>query len=127
MIHGVGIDLIEVSRFKEFDPASQEPFSSGELSYCFSKRYPARHLAARFAAKEAFFKALGSGALTPGEFNQVEVISGPTGSPELNVTGDVKDRLELRGISQIHLSLTHTDSTAAAVVILSVEPGQKAP
>jgi holo-[acyl-carrier protein] synthase len=86
--------------------------------YCLAKRYPERHLAGRFAAKEAFFKALGSGAMTPGEFALVEVINDPLGNPGFNVLGNVADRIAGLKILKIHLSLTHTVSTAAAVVIL---------
>jgi holo-[acyl-carrier protein] synthase len=123
MIGGIGIDMIEVNRFKDHhhDPdgeVSIPTFTPGEVEYCRSKRYPARHFAARFAAKEAFLKATGTGAVTPGEFGMVEVVNMEGGSPSLVLTGIVKDRFEERGFQRIHLSLSHTADRAIAFVIL---------
>lgn len=119
MIAGIGIDLIEAERFRgETYSEQQGPFTGAELAYCLAKRYPERHLAGRFAAKEAFFKALGSGALTPGEFELVEVVNDPSGNPSFKFSGAVAERVAAMKITKIHLSLTHTVTTAAAVVIL---------
>ncbi len=119
MIIGVGIDLIEVERFRDYqDGAKSCPFTHSELRYCYGKRYPERHLAARFAAKEAFFKAIGTGARTPGEFVLIEVVLDDAGNPSLRVTGIEVIIIGGLSISRVHLSLTHTGSTAGAVVIL---------
>jgi holo-[acyl-carrier protein] synthase len=88
MIHGVGIDMVHVPRFRaacdRFGAKLYERlFTAGELRYCLGKKAPARHLAARFAAKVSLFKALGS---FPG-FRNVEVTSGPGGRPGLKVSG----------------------------------------
>ena len=119
MILGVGIDLIEVDRFRNHEvEVIGGPFSHAELEYCFSKRTPERHLAGRFAAKEAFLKALGSGALTTGEFAEIEVVNGSAGDPALQLSGGVAERAAKLNVAKIHLSLTHTATTAAAVVVL---------
>jgi len=123
LIVGIGLDLVEVSRFKEHeargvDENSDEIFTALELIYCRSKRYPERHLAARFAAREAFLKALGSGALTPGEFKLIEVAIDEQGKPSLIISGKVAQRADERGVKWIQLSMTHTSDTAAAVVVL---------
>jgi len=121
LIYGIGIDLIEVARFREVDPEGS-PFTLEEITYCQSKRYPEQHYAGRFAAKEAFFKALGSGALTPGEFRMVEVVRDDLGRPGLKFSGVVAERVAEAQVSRINLSLTHTRIIAAAVVVLEV-PG----
>jgi len=119
LILGVGIDLVPVSRFAGLEPGDLDAsFTPGEIAYCLTKRYPARHLAARFAAKEAYLKALGSGARTPGEFLLVEVTLDEPGAPSLVASEGIARRAELRGVTAAHLSLTHTGDMAAAVVIL---------
>jgi holo-[acyl-carrier protein] synthase len=123
MILGIGNDLLEVSRVEQ-EIASAGPFRPGEiftaaeLGYCAGQRYPARHLAARFAAKEAFFKALGTGAPTPGAFAEVEVVRGAGGAPRLALSGATGAAAAQRGVSRVHVSLAHTPATASAFVVL---------
>ena len=123
MVLGVGIDLVEISRFEsrsddEDQAVLSDLFTVNEIAYCASKRYPARHLAARFAAKEAFLKALGTGARTPGEFLLVEVVTDELGAPEVKLHGAIAKRGEKFGVKSIRISLTHTSTTAAAVVVV---------
>ena len=117
VVIGVGIDLVDVDRFKG-EGERGDIFTPDEIAYCASKHYPARHFAARFAAKEAFLKALGTGARTPGEFLLVEVIIDEMGAPELVLKRAIKTRSEALGVTSIKLSLTHTETTAAAVVVV---------
>ena len=121
MILGIGMDLCEVDRIrrlleKDRDRFVRRVFSRRESAYCDARRRPAIHYAARFAAKEAFLKAVGTGWRLG--WWQVEVVRSSAGPPELSVTGEAADLLKRRGVDRILLTLTHTDSTAAAVVVL---------
>ena len=125
MVFGVGIDIVEVSRFENrsrdaHDKGWPDIFTANEIAYCNLKRYPERHFAARFAAKEAFLKALGSGARTPGEFLQVEVVLDDLGAPGLALTGEIARRSKALGVTTIKISLTHTATTAAAVAVVEL-------
>ncbi|HEY3357124.1 MAG TPA: holo-ACP synthase [Polyangia bacterium] len=123
MILGIGNDVLEVSRMARevakggpFRPG--EVFTAAELAYCDSQRYPARHLAARFAAKEALYKALGTGAPTPGALGQVEVVRRAAGAPTLVLSGSARQAAARRGVTRIFVSLAHTPTVASAVVVL---------
>jgi holo-[acyl-carrier protein] synthase len=113
----IGIDLIEVDRFDralERRPRlADRVFSEGELAYARSRRRPAMHLAARFAAKEAALKALGIGGLGLGD---VEVTGGDREPPVLRLHGRAAGAAREQGV-ELAVSLTHTRETAAAVVI----------
>jgi holo-[acyl-carrier protein] synthase len=114
MALGVGIDLIEIDRVEralERRPRLAERlFTQAELAYARERARPGRHLAARFAAKEAVIKALGQG-VPP---RQIEVVSGEP--PELQLHGRAA---QVAGESQIAISLTHSRESAAAVAIAS--------
>jgi len=122
MIIGTGIDIIEVERiahrvgsdngFKEF------VFSKDEINYCDAKASPFEHYAARFAAKEAFLKAIGKGWDSGLQWNEIEIVNEDSGKPLLRITGDTEKMLAPMGIRIIHLSLSHVKSMATAVVIL---------
>lgn len=121
MIIGVGIDAVEVSwvnKQLEIEGWREEVFSPAEVAYCESKRYPARHYGARLAAREAFLKALGTGAVTIDEFRLVWVDRRDNGQPFLKVEGAPAERMAERGIAATHLSMSHTASIATAVVLL---------
>jgi len=124
MIFGIGCDICETQFLKtELKKAPEDSilrsvFTTAELVYCRSKRYPARHLAARFAAKEAFFKALGTGAPNPGAFREVEVVLNAKGAPLISLSGDTLKRYLRSGAARILVSLSHTSQTALAVVII---------
>jgi len=126
MILGVGIDQIEVQRVQkqvEGTPGFRERiFAAVEIEYCETKRHAAQHYAARFAAKEAFFKALGSGWRDGMEWNEVAVVNDALGKPGLLLTGKAREVASRLGVNAIHLSLSHLKETACAVVILEVEP-----
>ena len=121
MISGIGIDTIEVARVAReivrSDGFKERYFSAGEIAYCELKRGRARNYAARFAAKEAFFKALGTGYRGGLAFREVEVVNNRLGKPEIVLRGKAKElcrKLKIRGI---HVSLTHIKDYSSAVVI----------
>jgi holo-[acyl-carrier protein] synthase len=123
VIVGVGIDIVSVSRFarvleRRGERALRRFFTRGEVLRCGSARAPDESFAARFAAKEAFYKALGTGVGGAGAWSEVEVVSSPSGGPELRLAGRAAESAGRRGVARVHLSLTHAGDTAAAVVVL---------
>ena len=123
MIIGIGVDLVSVPRFGELLARRRQRvlsrfFTAQEAARAGSSRSAAESFAARFAAKEAFFKALGTGWGPGGSWKDVEVVSADSGDPSLRLTGRAAEYARERGIRHIHLSLTHTDDNAAAFVIL---------
>jgi holo-[acyl-carrier protein] synthase len=122
MISGVGIDMIEVERIAA--KISKESgfrelvFSKTEIAYCESKTNKFEHYAARFAAKEAFFKALGTGWLENTLFNEVEITNTDNGKPELALLGSTLETINEMGIKKILVSLSHIKTMASAVVIV---------
>jgi holo-[acyl-carrier protein] synthase len=122
MIAGLGIDMIEVDRIAE--KINKESgfrellFSPNEITYCESKTNKFEYYAARFAAKEAFYKALGTGWLEGTAFNEIEIVHTATGKPEFNFTGATATVIDLLEFSTISISLTHLKATASAVVII---------
>lgn len=124
MIFGIGTDIIEVSRVaREIVKSNgfrERYFSDREIHYCEHKHNKARNYAARFAAKEAFLKALGTGYRDGLAFKEVEVINDRLGKPEIVLQGRARDICRSRRIRRIHLSMTHTRNYANAVVILEM-------
>lgn len=122
MISGIGVDIIEVDRVEEKlkrTPGLKEKiFTAVEISYCEGKHTPALHYAARFAAKEAFMKALGTGWREGVKFSEIEIHNLETGQPVLEVHGRARELFEARGVSRAHVSLSHLKSYAVAIVIL---------
>ena len=122
MISGVGIDMIEVKRVAEKigkESGFRElVFSEKEIAYCESKKKKFEHYAARFAAKEAFFKALGTGWLEDTRFNEVEVTNNNEGKPGIILSGLTLNTINTMGIKTILVSLSHIKKTASAVVII---------
>jgi holo-[acyl-carrier protein] synthase len=114
---GVGIDLLEVRRLEQAlerrPPLAQRLFTEGELAYAGARRRPARHLAARFAAKEAAVKALGAGPLAPRE---VEITGSGRETPRLRLHGRAAAAAAEQGVA-LHVSLTHSRELAAAIVV----------
>jgi holo-[acyl-carrier protein] synthase len=110
---GVGIDLIEIERIEralERRPRLAERlFTPAELTYAEARARPGRHLAARFAAKEAVIKALGAPGVGP---SQIEIEAGPP--PYVRLTGRAA---EVAGDRRVSVSLTHSRETAAAIAL----------
>jgi holo-[acyl-carrier protein] synthase len=126
-IIGHGIDFVEIARIADMTARHGERFiercfTAGERAYCESKhRRRFEHYAARFAAKEAALKALGTGWRDGIAWTDVEVIRRPSGEPFLKITGTAAEIAEERGISGWHLSLSHTDAHAVGSVIATGE------
>jgi holo-[acyl-carrier protein] synthase len=122
VILGVGIDAVEVPRFRRVlartPGVARRLFTDAERAYGERKRDPAERLAARFAAKEAVMKALGVG-LGAFRFHDVEVVRAPSGQPSLVLRGRAAALAEARGVSTWHVSLTHTAQVAEAVALAS--------
>jgi holo-[acyl-carrier protein] synthase len=124
MIYGVGIDLVRVARIAAVlsrygDRFLNRVFTPREIAYCRGKVWTASGLALRFAAKEAFAKALGVGLRKGGiRWREVEVVPDSRGKPELSLSGRAAELCREAGITGMHLSLTDEDDRALAVVIL---------
>lgn len=123
MIIGTGLDLVEIRRVaalleRHGPDRLRRVFGEAELAHCLGRADPAAGLAARFAAKEAFYKALGTGVGRAGGWTDVEVVSEPGGRPRLRLAGRAARSAERAGVARVHLSLTHTGALAAAQVVL---------
>jgi holo-[acyl-carrier protein] synthase len=122
MIIGTGIDIIEVERIEQRvgrDSGFRElVFSTDEITYCDSKAGRFQHYAARFAAKEAFLKAVGRGWVNGLSLSEIEVINETDGKPYMRLSGQTAKELAPMGIKKIHVSLSHVINMATAVVIL---------
>lgn len=123
MIVSIGIDIIEVYRIRE--TVSRTPrflervYTARERAYCESKgAAAAQSYAARFAAKEAFLKALKTGWRGKITWHDIEIVSDADGVPSLKIEGEAEKILETLGANRIHLSLSHTTEHAVAQVIL---------
>ena len=122
MILGTGIDMIEVERVAFStgrDSGFREMvFSKREIEYCESKASPFQHYAARFAAKEAFLKAIGRGWDSSLALHEIEIVNEVNGKPRLLLSGKTAKTLESLEIRSIHVSLSHLKTYASAIVIL---------
>lgn len=123
MIVGTGIDLIEIERIQHSVDRFGERFlnriyTAGEQAYCLRKRQAAESFAARFAAKEAGAKALGTGISHGVMWLEIEVVTEPTGRPTLRFHGRAADRAARMGVAHSAVSLTHTKELAMASVVL---------
>jgi len=122
LIFGIGIDEIEVARIeKQIQKEAgfkERVFTSAEIEYCESKKYRAQHYAARFAAKEAFMKAVGTGWRDGLAFNEIEIVKDELGRPALVLYGKAKEITDKHKITNIHVSLSHIKELANAIVTL---------
>ncbi len=125
MIRGVGIDMIEVERVAEKIGKNagfkELVFSKNEIQYCESKANQYEHYAARFAAKEAFLKALGTGWKDGTAFNEIEIVNDELGKPVLFFLANTAITLAAMKLGKISVSLSHLKSMASAVVIIENE------
>ena len=123
MIIGSGIDLVEIARIQESldrfgSRFLNRVFTPAEQAYCLRKRRSAESLAARFAAKEAAAKALGTGISRGVNWLEIEVIREPGGRPGIRFHGRAAEFASQLGVVHSALSLTHTDSLSMASVVL---------
>jgi holo-[acyl-carrier protein] synthase len=126
VIFGVGTDIVEIERVEKALARWGERFAerilcAPELARFRKHIKPAPYLAKRFAAKEAFTKALGSGIRAPANWHGVWVVNLPSGKPELQYTPALKGLLERKKILRSHLTLTDERGLAVATVILECE------
>lgn len=114
--------MIEVERVKEKIEKEQGfrelVFGKKEIEYCEPKAHKYEHYAARFAAKEAFFKALGTGWATGTFYNEIEILGDDSGKPEIHISGTTAETLQHILLAKINISISHLKNTAAAVVII---------
>jgi len=121
-IKGTGVDIIEIARiekaFKKSPKFAKRIYTSGEVASCGGEKPKWDSLAARFAAKEAVAKALGTGI---GSFRwiEIEIIRGTDGRPEIMLHGNAKEVANRKGINSINLSLSHCREYAVAFVVVS--------
>ena len=123
MIYGVGTDVVEIERIEKALERWGERFAvrvlcDPELKRFRRPRQPASYLAKRFAAKEAFTKALGTGIKAPANWHGVWVANLPSGKPQLEFSKDLQRLLSARNISRAHVSLSDERGVAMATVIL---------
>ena len=118
-LFGIGIDVVEISRVQgsinEFgEKFLNRIYTQGERAYCERHKRSVVHFAARFAAKEAVSKALGTGIGKDVSFTDIEVLKKSSGEPEICLLGSAKEFAHLHRIGLIKISLTHAEHYAAA-------------
>jgi holo-[acyl-carrier protein] synthase len=123
VILGTGIDIAEISRFDRFVSENntallERLFTERERQYCSARRLSGQHYALRFAAKEAFLKALGTGLRNGINWLDMEVVNDDLGKPVLELSGCAADHFAWAGGGRCHLSLSHDAGCAVAMVIL---------
>jgi len=123
MIVGIGLDLVETARVERVLSTygtrfEQRVYTPVEIRACAARADRIQALAARFAAKEACLKALGTGWSAGLSLRQVEIVSGEGGRPSIRLLANAESRARTLGVRSIHVSLTHQPGTAAAMVVL---------
>src|SRR6202045_4157109 len=119
---GIGVDLVECKRIQHSIDRFGERFlhrvfTDGEIQYSMSMKFPARHLAARFAGKEAVAKAFGTGIGKTMGWRDIDIRKKPSGEPFLVFSGGAQELATKRGVTSALITLSHTDHYAAATVV----------
>jgi holo-[acyl-carrier protein] synthase len=120
---GIGVDLVECARIQHSldrfgEKFLRRVFTEGEIEYSMSMKFPARHLAARFAAKEAVSKAFGTGIGKAMGWRNIDIRKKPSGEPFLVFTEGAEKLAKERGVTSALITLSHTDHHAMATVVL---------
>src|SRR4051812_37776309 len=120
---GIGVDLVENARIEHSverfgDRFLQRVFTSGEIAYSQSMKFPARHLAARFAAKEAVSKAFGTGIGKSMAWKDIDVRRRETGEPYVVLEGGARTLAEERKVTNVWITLSHTEHHAMAMIVV---------
>lgn len=120
---GTGVDLVECARIEHSldrfgDKFLHRVFTEGEIAYAMSMKFPARHLAARFAAKEAVSKAFGTGIGKSMGWRDIDVRKKPSGEPFLVLGGGAEQLAKERNVRSSLITLSHTDHHAMAMIVL---------
>lgn len=121
MIIGIGIDLLEVEKIErsiQSEVYLRKVFTEHEIADCTSVANSAERFAGKFAAKEAFMKAIGKGIRQEVWFTQIEVLNRENGQPFIQANGEAQISLIELDVKNIHVSITHAKQHAAAVVVL---------
>ena len=122
MIFGIGIDIIEVPRVekltKKDDKFVKKIFTQTEIDYCRKFKNGSQNFAGRFAVKEAFLKAMGTGWSNGLKFNEIETVNDKLGKPEIVLYGRTKEIFSERNLKLSHVSIAHLKDYATAVVII---------
>jgi holo-[acyl-carrier protein] synthase len=123
MIYGIGVDLVENDRIEKIiqkwgEKFLSRVFSDREVAYCRRHAQASIHYGARFAVKESFLKAIGTGLGRGVKLLEIEVVNEESGKPQLMLSGGAREYLVKAGIERIHLSITHTKNYASAMVLL---------
>jgi holo-[acyl-carrier protein] synthase len=123
VIVGLGVDIVDIRRMRlalerQGDRFIQRIYTEGEQRYCRGHRDQAPCFAARFAAKEALFKALGTGWARGVTWRDVEVQNDERGAPRLVLSGRAAELSQELGSRDVHISLSHSEESAIAIVIL---------
>ena len=122
MIFGIGIDLIEVPRVEKLarkeDKFLKKIFTQTEIDYCRKFKNGSQNFAGRFAVKEAFSKAMGTGLSNGIKFNEIETVNDDLGKPEIVLYGSTKEILKERDLKCVHVSIAHLKDYATAIVII---------
>jgi holo-[acyl-carrier protein] synthase len=127
-IFGIGTDIIELERVEIIlskDNGFRETvFTQNEIDYCENKANKTQNYAARFAAKEAFLKAIGTGWPGKIQFNEIEIINDHNGKPEIILKGNAHEYAKEKGITRIYLSISHLKDIAHAIVALQTNKNE---
>ena len=120
---GIGVDLVECARIQHSldrfgEKFLHRVFTDGEIEYSMSMKFPARHLAARFAGKEAVSKAFGTGIGKSMGWRDIDIQKKPSGEPFLVFCGSAQSLAGERGVVAARITLSHTDNHAVACVVL---------
>jgi holo-[acyl-carrier protein] synthase len=122
-ILGIGMDIVETKRIAESierfgDRFLQRVFLEGEVAYSRSMKFPHLHLAARFAAKEAISKAFGTGIGHDLGWRDMEIVRESSGAPRVRLHGRAESYARQRGVSMVHITLSHTTEYGAASAVI---------
>jgi len=123
MIAGIGTDIVAIERFQRFVDQDntallQRIFTGQERELCLARKNSGASFAARFAAKEAFLKALGTGLRDGISWQEMEVVNDALGKPDLKLSGKALALFQERGFSTLFLTLSHDGGCAVAFVVL---------
>ena len=123
---GIGVDLVECARIQRSldrfgEKFLRRVFTEGEIEYSMSMKFPARHLAARFAGKEAVAKAFGTGIGKAMGWRNIDIRKKKSGEPFLVFSGPAQELATKRGVTSALITLSHTDHHAVACVVLEAK------
>jgi len=123
-IYGIGTDIVEVERIAQklnHQGFIERAFTTDEIKFCQEQVNKGEHFAARFAAKEAFMKAMGKGWTAQTDFKEIEVLRHKNGAPYIQLHRDAQEYFNSLNLKNILVSLSHTKQNAIAFVIIETD------